>query len=73
MSSIWFNDDQVDSMRSDALRAAVVARLGGVGAIAPALYDSALQDIAEQVGRSVNDDFKSDVAAILRDLSCPLD
>lgn len=73
MSSIWFNDDQVDSMRSDALKATVVSRLGGVGAMAPDLYALTLQDIAEKVGRTVNDDFKSDVAAILRDLPCPLD
>ena len=73
MSSMWFNDDQVDSMRSDALKAAVVSRLGGVDAMAPDLYDLALQDIAEQVGRSANDDFKLQVAAILRDMPCPLD
>jgi hypothetical protein len=73
MSSIWFNDDQVDSMRSDALKAATVSRLGGVGAMAPDLYALALQDIAEQVGSTVSDDFKLQVAAILRDMPCPLD
>lgn len=71
--SIWFNDDQVDLMRSDALNAAVVLRLGGVGAMAPDLYALALEDIAKQVGRVVNDDFRLDVASILRDMPCPLD
>lgn len=73
MSSIWFNDDQVDSMRSDALKAAVVSRLGGVGAMNPDFYALALQDIAEQVGCVVNDDLKLQVTAILRDVPCPLD
>jgi hypothetical protein len=73
MSSIWFNDDQVDSMRSDTLKAAVVSRLGGVGAISPDLYDLALQDIAERVGRVVSDDFKAEVMAVLRDVPSSLD
>ena len=55
------------------LRAAVLARFAGVGAISPELYDAALQDVAKSIGCVVNDGFKAKVAAILKDVPCPLD
>lgn len=47
--------------------------LGGFGAISPDGYQSALRYIAEQTGRTVDDEFRADVRKVLESLPCPLD
>jgi hypothetical protein len=55
------------------LKNAVRAVLGGVGACSPLFYRDALLDIADMVGRTVDDAFRAEVEEILRSLPCPLD
>lgn len=64
--------DAQRSMRPD-LKSVVKSRFSGIGAISPETYESVLQDIAKIVGRTVDADFRSQVAALLRDMPCPLD
>lgn len=58
---------------SPNLQELVVYTFAGVGAISPRLYGSALQSIAEMIGRTVDDGFKKEVADIIRTLPCSLD
>ena len=65
--------DARNSMKTVDLVSAVKARLGGVGAISRERYLAALQDIANAVGRTIDDEFKSEVAVVLQGMPCPLD
>ena len=56
-----------------SLRAMVIARLGGVGAMSRERYGECLRSIARECGRVVDTEFRSEVNQILRDLPCPLD
>jgi hypothetical protein len=55
------------------LRAAVLAILGGVGAISPRLYGQALDRIAKITGRVNDESFRNEVTECLRSVPCPLD
>jgi len=56
-----------------SLKDACTTILGGVGAMSPELYGGALQKIAEMTGRTVDEQFKSEVTECLKTLPCPLD
>lgn len=58
---------------SPNLRELVIYTFAGIGAISPRLYGSALQSIAEMVGRTMDDTFREEVRGILETLPCPLD
>lgn len=55
------------------LKSAVIARLGGVGAISPQLFEESLQDIASSLGCNVDEGLKAKVNAILQNMPCPID
>lgn len=62
-----------ESIRSRNFRAAVLGRFSGIGAISPELYRDALNQLADRFGRTVDDDFRAEVTAIIKTLPCPLD
>lgn len=55
------------------LRDAYLAVLGGVGALSPEHYLSALRRVAELAGREYDIDFRSEIRQIESSLPCPID
>jgi hypothetical protein len=72
LSGSFFGSGIVDEVQLN-FRNIVRATLGGFGAISPEGYQSALRYIAEQTGRTVDDQFRADVRKVLESLPCPLD
>lgn len=58
---------------SPGLQELVVYAFSGVGAISPTRYRAMLESIAEMVGRSVDDQFKTEVSNIIGTLPGPMD
>lgn len=56
-----------------SLKEACTIVFGGVGAMSPEIYSKALEKVADMCDRLVDDDFRSEVADVLKDLPCPLD
>ena len=55
------------------LGAAVISTLGGVGACSQEHFQAALEQIAKMCHRTVDDDFRAEVRAVLESLPCPID
>jgi len=63
-----------DSVASHcSLRDLVIYRFGGFGAMSPTAYRYELGNLAHVCGRELNDEFRKEVAAILKELPCPMD
>ena len=58
---------------SPGLKELVVYSFAGVGAISPTRYAAVIESIAEMVGRTVDEQFKTEVSNIIGTLPCPMD
>lgn len=58
---------------TSSLKDACTVFFGGVGAMSPELYAETLESVAQLCGRTVDDQFRSEVTEILKQMPCPLD
>ena len=62
-----------NEVTEDEFRAIVISVLGGVGACSPEIYAHHLEQIADNTGHEVNENFREKVTNILKEVPCPLD